>query len=60
MTKTSSHASVKLAAAVVVALILVYTMVCLLTGNLTPVCRVTAMLMPLWLSAELVLLCSTL
>ena len=34
--------------------------VCLLTGNINPVCRVTAMLMPVWLAAELRLLCTLL
>lgn len=58
-TKTKTSPA-KVIAAVVIAVILAFTLVCLLTGNLTPVCRVTAMLMPLWLSAELVLLCSTL
>ena len=33
---------------------------CLLTGNITPLSRVTAMLSPLWLVAELNLLCTLL
>ena len=45
---------------VVIAVILAFTLVCLLTGNINPVCRVTAMLMPVWLAAELRLLCTLL
>ena len=44
----------------VIAVILAFTLVCLLTGNINPVCRVTAMLMPVWLAAELRLLCTLL
>lgn len=40
--------------------ILAFTLVCLLTGNINPVCRVTAMLMPVWMAAELHLLCTLL
>ena len=50
----------KAVAAVVIAVILAFTLVCLLTGNINPVCRVTAMLMPVWLAAELRLLCTLL
>ncbi len=60
MTKTKSNTSVKAVAAIVIAVILAFTMVCLLTGNLNPVCRVTAMLMPVWLPVELHLLCTVL
>ena len=60
MTKTKSNTSVKAVAAIVIAVILAFTMVCLLTGNLNPVCRVTAMLMPVWLAVELHLLCTVL
>ena len=49
-----------LIAALVVTAIIAYTMVSLLTGNINPVCRVTAMLMPVWLAAELRLLCTLL
>ena len=44
----------------VIAVILAFTLVCLLTGNINPVCRVTAILMPVWLAAELRLLCTLL
>ena len=61
MTKTkSSTVSLLAIAAVVVTAIIIYTMACLLTGNINPVCRVTAMLMPVWLAAELRLLCTLL
>ena len=61
MTKTKSSSLTLLAiAAVVVTAIILYTMTCLLTGNINPVCRVTAMLMPVWLAAELRLLCTLL
>lgn len=50
----------KAIAAVVIVVILAFTLVCLLTGNINPVCRVTAMLMPVWLAAELRLLCTLL
>lgn len=61
MTKTKSSAISLLAiAAVVVTAIIVYTMVCLLTGNITPVARVCAILFPVWFVAELNLLCTLL
>lgn len=61
MTKIkSSVLTAKIIAAVVVAVIIVYTMVCLLTGNITPLSRVTAILTPVWFSAELCLLCTLL
>ena len=50
MTNTKTKTSpAKAIAAVVIAVILAFTLVCLLTGNINPVCRVTAMLMPVWL-----------
>ena len=52
MTNTKTKTSpAKAIAAVVIAVILAFTLVCLLTGNINPVCRVTAMLMPVWLAA---------
>ena len=49
MTKTkSSTVSLLAIAAVVVTAIIVYTMACLLTGNITPVARVCAILFPVW------------
>ena len=49
MTNTKTKTSpAKAIAAVVIAVILAFTLVCLLTGNINPVCRVTAMLMPVW------------
>ena len=60
MTNTKTKTSpAKAIAAVVIAVILAFT-VCLLTGNINPVCRVTAILMPVWLAAELRLLCTLL
>ena len=57
MTNTKTKTSpAKAIAAVVIAVILAFTLVCLLTGNINPVCRVTAMLMPVWMAAELHLL----
>ena len=61
MTNTKTKTSpAKAIAAVVIAVILAFTLVCLLTGNITPVVRVCAMLMPVWLAAELRLLCTLL
>ncbi len=61
MTKTKSSAiSLPAIAAVVVTAIIVYTMACLLTGNITPVARVCAILFPVWFVAELNLLCTLL
>ena len=59
MTNTKKNTGY-LIAAVVIAVILAFTLVCLLTGNINPVCRVTAMLMPVWMAAELHLLCTLL
>ena len=58
MTKTKNTS--KLIAAVVVLAIIAYTMVCILTGNINPVVRVTAMLSPVWFFAELALWCTLL
>ena len=61
MTKTKSSTVTLLAiAAVVVTAIIVYTMACLLTGNITPVAHVCAILFPVWFVAELNLLCTLL
>ena len=49
-----------LIAALVVTAIIAYTMVSLLTGNITPVVRVTTMLCPMWFSAYLALWCTIL
>ena len=59
MTNTKTKTSpAKAIAAVVIAVILAFTLVCLLTGNITPVVRVCAMLLPVWFVAELNLLCT--
>lgn len=59
MTKTkSSSLTLRAIAAVVVTAIILYTMTCLLTGNITPAVRVLAMLFPVWFTAELNLLCT--
>mgnify|MGYP005863775133 FL=1 len=61
MTNTKTKTSpAKAIAAVVIAVILAFTLVCLLTGNITPVVRVCAMLLPVWFVAELTLLCTLL
>ncbi len=61
MTKTKSSTKTLMAiAAVVVTAIIAYTFVCLFTGNITPLSRVTAMLTPVWFVAELNLLCTLL
>ena len=61
MTKTKSNTKTLMAiAAVVVTAIIVYTMACLLMGNITPVARVCAILFPVWVVAELNLLCTLL
>lgn len=49
-----------LIAALVITAIIAYTMVSLLTGNITPVARITAMLCPVWFSADLALWCTIL
>jgi len=61
MTKTKSNSVTVMAiAAVLVTAIIAYTFVCILTGNITPLSRVTAMLTPVWFVAELNLLCTLL
>ena len=51
MTKTHSKSVTAMAIA---------AFVCLFTGNITPLSRVTAMLTPVWFVAELTLLCTLL
>lgn len=58
-TKTST-VTAKIIAAVVVTAIIAYTMICFLTGNITPLSRVTGILSPIWFGAELCLLCTLL
>lgn len=61
MTKTHSKSVTAMAvAAVLVTAIIAYTFVCLFTGNITPLSRVTALLSPVWFTADLILLCSLL
>ena len=61
MTKTHSKSVTgKIIAAVLVTAIIAYTFVCILSGNITPLSRVTAMLTPVWFVAELTLLCTLL
>lgn len=61
MTKTHAKSVTSMAiAAVLVTAVIAYTFVCLFTGNITPLSRVTAMLMPVWFVAELTLLCTLL
>ena len=57
MTNTKKNTGYLIAALVITAII-AYTMVSLLTGNITPVVRVCAMLLPVWFVAELNLLCT--
>lgn len=59
MTNTKKNTGYLIAALVITA-ILAYTMVSLLTGNITPVVRVTTMLCPVWFSADLALWCTIL
>ena len=49
-----------LIAALVITAIIAYTMVSLLTGNITPVARITTMLCPVWFFADLALWCTIL
>ena len=49
-----------LIAALVVTAIIAYIMVSLLTGSITPVARITAMLCPVWFFADLALWCTIL
>lgn len=61
MTKAHSKSVTAMDVAVVlVTAIIAYTFVCLFTGNITPLSRVTAMLTPVWFVAELTLLCTLL
>ena len=57
MTNTKKSTGYLIAALVITAII-AYTMVSLLTGNITPAARVLAMLSPVWFTAELNLLCT--
>ncbi len=59
MTKTNNK-TLKLVAAVAVLLITLVTMACLLTGTITPVVRISAMLMPVWIVSNLCLWCTIL
>lgn len=59
MTKTNNK-TLKLVAAVAVLLVTLVTMACLLTGTITPVVRISAMLMPVWIVAALCLWCTVL
>lgn len=59
MTKTNNK-TLKLVAAVAVLLVTLVTMACLLTGAITPVVRVSAMLMPVWIVSNLCLWCTIL
>ena len=55
-----TNTKTKTSPAKAIAAIIVYTMACLLTGNITPVARVCAILFPVWFVAELNLLCTLL
>ena len=59
MTKTNNK-TLKLVAAVAILLVTLVTMACLLTGTITPVVRISAMLMPVWIVAALCLWCTVL
>ncbi len=59
MTNTNNKA-VKLVAAIAVLLVTLVTMACLLTGTITPVVRISAMLMPVWIVSDLCLWCTVL
>ena len=59
MTKTNNK-TVKLVAAVAILLVTLVTMACLLTGTITPVVAVSAMLMPVWIVSNLCLWCTIL
>ncbi len=58
--KKENQASGYLVAAIIVTLMIAFTLVCMLTGNIFPIVRVTGMLFPVWVSAFLVLWCSVL
>ncbi len=59
MTNTNNK-TVKLVAAVAVLLVTLVTMACLLTGTITPVVRISAILMPVWIVSNLCLWCTIL
>ena len=59
MTKTNNKTT-KLVAAVAILLVTLVTMACLLTGTITPVVRISAMLMPVWVVSNLCLWCTVL
>ena len=59
MTKTNNK-TLKLVAAVAVLLVTLVTMACLLTGTITPLVAVSAMLMPVWSVSNLCLWCTIL
>ena len=59
MTKTNNK-TLKLVAAVAILLVTLVTMACLLTGTITPVVAVSAMLMPVWIVSNLCLWCTIL
>lgn len=59
MTKTNNK-TLKLVAAVAILLVTLVTMACLLTGTITPVVRISAMLMPVWIVSNLCLWCTIL
>ena len=59
MTKTNNK-TLKLVAAVAVLLVTLVTMAWLLTGTITPLVAVSAMLMPVWIVSSLCLWCTIL
>lgn len=59
MTNTNNKTA-KLVAAVAVLLVTLVTMACLLTGTITPVVAISAMLMPVWIVSNLCLWCTIL
>ena len=59
MTKTNNK-TLKLVIAVAILLVTLVTMACLLTGAVTPVVRISAMLMPVWIVSNLCLWCTIL
>ena len=59
MTQTNNK-TLKLVIAVAILLVTLVTMACLLTGTITPVVRVSAVLMPVWIVSRLCLWCTIL
>lgn len=59
MTQTNNK-TLKLVAAVAILLVTLVTMACLLIGTITPVVRVSAVLMPVWIVSSLCLWCTIL